>query len=50
MKIKKILEKTGKVTLDWGIHNVVIYDINKTKAMLFFKARKKKLLKQLIAT
>lgn len=40
MKIKKILEKTGKTTLDWGTRNAVIYDISKTKAMQFSNTRK----------
>ena len=40
IEIKKILEKAGKITLNWGMRNAVIYDISKTKAMLFSKARK----------
>ena len=50
IKIKKLLEKAGKIPLDWRIRNTVTYDISKTKAMLFSKARKQKLLKQLTAT
>ena len=47
IEIKKILEKAEKITLNWRTHNAVIYDISKTKAMLFSKAKKKKLLEQL---
>ena len=50
IKIKKILEKAGKFTLNWGFRNVVTYDIGKTEAILFSKTRKQKLLKQLTAT
>ena len=50
IEIRKILEKSGKMTLTWGKRNVVTYDIGKTEAVLFFKARKQKLLEQLIAT
>ena len=48
--IRKILEKAGKIPLSWGTRNAVTYDISKTEAMLFSKARKQKLLKQLTAT
>ena len=50
IEIKKILEKAGKITLNWGTHNAVTYDISKTKAMLFSKTRKQKLLEQLTTT
>ena len=40
MEIKKILEKAGKITINWETRNAVIYNINKTEAMLFSKARK----------
>ena len=50
VEIKKILEKAGKITLNWGSRNAVTYDIGKTEAMLFSKARKQKLLEQLTAT
>lgn len=40
IKIKKILEKSGKIALDERIQNAIIYNINKTRNMLFFKARK----------
>ena len=49
-EIKKSLEKAGKITLDWGTRNVVTYDISKTEAILFSKARNQKLAKQLMAT
>ena len=44
IKIQKLLEKARKFTLDKEIRNAVIYDINRTKTMLFFKAKKQKLL------
>ena len=44
IEIRKILEKPGKMILDWGKRNAVTYDIGKTEAMLFFKTRKQKLL------
>ena len=50
MEIKKVLEKAGKITLEWGTRNAVTYDISKTEAMLFSKARKQKLLEQLTAS
>ncbi len=50
IEIKKILEEARKITLDWGKHNAVTYNIIKTKAMLFSKARKHKFLRQLTAT
>ena len=50
IEIKKTLEKTGKIVLNWGMRNAVTYDIGKTEAMLFFKAKKQKLLQQLTTT
>ena len=50
MEIKKIQEKAGKITIDWRAYNAITYNISKTKAMLFSKARKQKLLEQLTAT
>lgn len=50
IEIRKILEKAGKMTLDWGKRNAVTDDIGKTKAVLFSKAKKQKLLEQLTAT
>ena len=47
IEIKKILEKVGKITLNWETHNEVTYDISKTEAMLFSKAMKQKLLEPL---
>lgn len=32
------------------MRNAIIYDINKTKTILFFRARKQKLLKQITTT
>lgn len=50
VEIKKLLEKARKITLEWETRNAVTYNINKTEAMLFSKARKWKLLEQLTAT
>ncbi len=50
MEIKKVLEKARKIILKWGTRNIVTYDISKTKAMLFSKARKQKLLESLTAS
>ena len=50
MEIKKVLEKAGKITLEWGTRNAVTYNIRKTEAILFSKARKQKLLEQLTAS
>lgn len=50
IKIKKLLEKARKIILAWGTRNVVTYDIAKTDAILFFKAQKQKLVKQLTDT
>ncbi len=47
IEIKKMLEKAGKIALDWGTRNAVTYDIGKTEAVLFSKARKQRLLEQL---
>lgn len=41
MRIKKILEKARKITINWGISNAITYDISETKAILFSKARNK---------
>lgn len=50
VEIKKVLEEAGKIALHWGKFNAVTYDINKTEAMLFSKAKKQKLLEQLTHT
>ncbi len=50
IEIRKILEKAEKITLDWGRRNAITYNIGETEAVLFSKARKQKLLEQLIAT
>ncbi len=47
IEIKKTLEKAGKIALDWDTRNAIMYDIGKTVAMLFPKARKQRLLEQL---
>ncbi len=36
------MEKTGETVLRWGLSNAVTYDIAKTEAILFSKARGKK--------
>ena len=44
--IKKVIilfEKAGKNTLEWGTNNKVTYDMSKTEAILFSKARCPKL-------
>ena len=50
IETKKLLEKAGKITLDWETRNAITCCVDGTKAMLFFKARKEKLLKQSTAT
>lgn len=50
LKIKKLLEKARKITLDQRIRNAIIYDISKMKTILFFNAQNKKLVKQLTDT
>ena len=49
-EITKTLEEAGKIALDWGENNAVTYDISKTEAILFSKARNQKLTKQLSET
>ncbi len=46
-KIAKTLEKVGRIALEWGANNAVTYDISKTEAVLFSKARRQKLTKLL---
>lgn len=48
MKLRKTLKKARKINLNWEITNSVMYDINKTEAILFSKARYQKLNNQLI--
>ena len=50
IEIKKLLEKARNITLDWEMCNTVTYYISKIKVILFFKARKQKLLEQLTIT
>ena len=42
-KIAKTLEKAGRIVLEWGVNNAVTYDMSKTEAVLFSKARRQKL-------
>ena len=47
-EIKKTLEKVGKIALTWAASHAVTYEISKTEAVLFSKARNHKLTKQLL--
>ena len=49
-KIAKVLEKAGKIALQWGTSNSVTYDISKTEAILFSNARRLKLARQIAET
>lgn len=40
IKIKKMLEKTGKIAFNWSTHNAILYNIGKIEAMLFSRAKK----------
>ncbi len=40
IKIKKMLEKAGKIAFDWSTHNAIMYNIGKIEVMLFSRARK----------
>lgn len=50
LEIKKSLDKSDKITLDWEVHNAVTYDISKTKAILVSRAWSQKLVQQLTDT
>lgn len=39
----KTMEKAGRIVLEWGANNAVTYDMSKTEAVLFSKARRQKL-------
>lgn len=43
IKITKTLKKAGHIALEWGAKNAVTYDMSKTEAVLFSKARQQKL-------
>lgn len=47
LEIRNSLEKAGKIALDWATDHAVTYDIGKTEAVLFSKARNPNLRKQL---
>lgn len=49
-KIVKLLVKVRKIALEWDIDKVVIYNISKTKAVLFSKVWHQKLTRQLLQT
>lgn len=42
-KIAKTIGKTRHIALEWGANNAVTYDMSKTEAVLFLKARRQKL-------
>ena len=44
------LGKTGETVLRWGLSNAVTYDIAKTEAILFSRARDKKAKEEIAAT
>ena len=48
--VGKLLEKAGKIALEWGGNNSVTYDMSKTEVVLFSKARHQKLVKQISET
>ena len=48
--VKQLLGKAGKISLEWGGNNLVIYNMSKTKAILFFKTGYQKLIKQILDT
>lgn len=43
------LEKIGDAVVEWGFSNAVTYDVAKTEALLFLKARNKKLKEEILA-
>lgn len=47
LEIKKKKENAGNITLDWGTSNAVTYDMSKTEAVIFSRARNQKLVKQI---
>lgn len=47
LEIKKVLEKAGKIVLNWATDHAVPYDVGKIEAILFSKAQNTKLQKQL---
>ncbi len=49
-KVARLLEKAGKIALKWGTNNSVTYDMSKTEAILFSKARRSKLARQISET
>lgn len=49
-EVANCLEKTGEAVLRWGLSNAVTYDIAKTEAILFSRARNKKAKEEMAAT
>lgn len=47
LEIKKVLEKVGRIALNWAAGHAVTYDISKIEAIFFSKAQNTKLRKQL---
>ena len=45
--MEKLLEKAGKITLEWGANNSVTYNMGKSEVVLFSKAHHQKLAKQI---
>ncbi len=45
-----LLEKSEKIALEWETNHLVTYDINKTEAILFSKANRPKLARQIVET
>ena len=49
-EVGKALEKVAKTVIEWGVRNAVTYDTSKTEAVLFSRARRQRLGKQLLET
>lgn len=49
-KVATLLEKAGKIALQWGTSNSVTYDMSKTEAILFSQARWAKRARQIAET
>lgn len=49
-KVARLREKAGQIALEWEANNAVAYDMSKTEAVLFSKARCQKLTRQLSET
>lgn len=49
-EIGKAIEKVARTVIEWGIWNLVIYNISKMEAVVFLRARRQQLDKQLRET